>query len=282
MADGSGREAVLAARRAGGLSAPVALLRLLALQPEPTPLLRWLDGGDATMRELAALARADLAGLERTAAVLREAADGHGGDVAACARMFDRAAARSPEAAVAAYSLGDPARLARATAEVVGLLDGLGVLRPGARLLDLGCGIGRVALAVAPRVGEVVAVDVSAAMLDEARRRCAGAPNVRLERASGGDLAGFPAASLDAVVAVDTWPYLVAAGVAEAVGTEAARVLRPGGDLVVLNWSYRGDLARDREDAARLARGGGFALLRDGTADLALWDGRTFHLRRHR
>jgi hypothetical protein len=61
---------------------------------------------------------------------------------------------------------------------------------------------------------------------------------------------------------------------------EAARVLRAGGDLVVLNLTYRGDLARDREDARRLAAHGGLDLLRNGSRDLALWDGASFHLRK--
>ena len=47
-------------------------------------------------------------------------------------------------------------------------------LRPGDRLLDVGCGLGDVAMALAPEVapgGEVVGVDASEAMLDVARRR---------------------------------------------------------------------------------------------------------------
>ena len=57
-------------------------------------------------------------------------------------------------------------------------------------------------------------------------------------------------------------------------------MLRPDGDLVILNLSYRGDLDRDRRDAARLAERAGFDVLRNGTSDLELWEGRTFHLRR--
>jgi hypothetical protein len=41
--------------------------------------------------------------------------------------------------------------------------------------------------------------------------------------------------------------------------------------------SYRGDLVRDRRDAARLADAAGFSLLRNGLADLSLWDGAAFH-----
>ena len=46
------------------------------------------------------------------------------GALAAIRDQFDRAAALSPEAGVAAYSLGDPRVLEAATAELVAWLDG--------------------------------------------------------------------------------------------------------------------------------------------------------------
>jgi ubiquinone/menaquinone biosynthesis C-methylase UbiE len=120
-------------------------------------------------------------------------------------------------------------------------------------------------------------------MIREARVRCAHLPNVALRQISGHDLASFPDRHFDAVIAVDSLPYLYQAGgpeLALALLGEAARVLRPRGDLVVLNLSYRGDLERDRADAAAFADALGLELVRNGSADLALWDGRTFHFRR--
>ena len=54
----------------------------------------------------------------------------------------------------------------------------------------------------------------------------------------------------------------------------------PGGALVILNYSYRGDLERDRTDVANLAARHGFIAERNGTRDFALWDAATFLLRR--
>jgi predicted TPR repeat methyltransferase len=281
---------VLAFCRRGELSAPVALARLLAATPDAEQVRAWLRGScqDPTARMLAELLEAHAGGVARTAAVLRVAegaseATGLEDGLAACSRLFDAAVACSPEAAVAAYSLGDPALLAEATVEIAALLKQLGVLGPTRQLLDLGCGIGRLELALSGRVGAITGVDLSPGMIREARVRCAHLPNVALRQTSGWDLAPFPDRRFDAVIAVDSVPYLYQAGGPKLVLVllgEAARVLRSGGDLVVLNLSYRGDLERDRADAAAFADALGLKLLRNGSTDLDLWDGRTFHFRR--
>jgi SAM-dependent methyltransferase len=119
-------------------------------------------------------------------------------------------------------------------------------------------------------------------MLEAARQRCAGLPNVGFIETSGRDLAPLAAGSFDAVLAIDAMPYLYRAGLplVTAHFREAARVLRAGGDFVVLNLSYRGDLELDRADVCRLAAAADLGVLRNGTADLRLWDGVTFHLRK--
>jgi SAM-dependent methyltransferase len=119
-------------------------------------------------------------------------------------------------------------------------------------------------------------------MIEAARKRCAGLPNVRLLVTSGRDLAAFADRAFDAVVAVDSFPYLYASGIAPVAIhiREAARVLRPGGDLVILNLSYRGDIEADRRDVRHLAAEAGLTVLRNGESAFRLWDGLAFHLRR--
>lgn len=276
---------VLEACARGELSPPVALLRLLLVRPEPATLRRWLEAcasdqpAAAILRDLLDRQPEQTAG---TAAVLRLAEGHEVGDLAACAALFDRAVARNPQAAVAAYSLGDEALLTEATAELAGLLDRLGVLGATRHVLDLGCGIGRLEQVVAQQVASITGIDISPGMIRVARERCAGLSNVTLLETGGRNLRMFADGAFDTVVAVDTFPYLFQVGgrdLVQALAIEAARVLRPGGDLVVLNMSYRGDLDRDREDATAVAGTAGFDVLRNGTSDLALWDGRTFHFR---
>lgn len=105
-----------------------------------------------------------------------------------------------------------------------------------ARAVDLGCGTGVLAAALAaarPEV-EVVATDESAAAVASARATAAAnglADRVRVQRARG--TAGIADASADVVLLNP--PFHVGAavhdGVARELFTEAARVLRPGGEL---------------------------------------------------
>jgi SAM-dependent methyltransferase len=99
---------------------------------------------------------------------------------------------------------------------------------------------------------------------------------------SGRDLAAFADAAFDLVLAVDSFPYLVSAGpdVVRRHVEEAARVLRPGGALLLLNFSYRGDAAADMEEVAALAARFGLGLIRSGEAGFATWDARVFELRK--
>lgn len=207
----------------------------------------------------------------------------HGGAATApeaWAEAFDRLAEASPEGSVALYALGNPDLLRAATDEVVGRLSEWGLLGPGRQALELGCGIGRLVAALSPHVAHVSGLDVSEGMIARARERCAHLPNVALAVSSGRNLAGVGEGAVDLVLGADVFPYLVQAGLAEDHVAEAARVLRPGGHLVILNFSYRGDPGRDREEVGALAEVHGFEVLRLASGDFALWDAATFLLRR--
>jgi ArsR family transcriptional regulator len=103
---------------------------------------------------------------------------------------------------------------------------------------DLGAGTGTVAAALAPFVSRVIAVDNSGAMLQAARRRLNGASNVELRR---GDLEELPIEddSLDAATLMLVLPHVPQP---ERALREAARVLKPGGRLLVADL-----LPHDRE-----------------------------------
>lgn len=264
------RNAIVEAHARGEISREIALARLLLTGEAPAP--------GTLPPALETLAEAHRDRLEPLAALARQGFDAN--DPSSAAALFDRLATEAPEAAVAIYSLGDPTLLAAATAELVAVIDAW-VPVTGRSILDLGCGIGRVAAALAPAATSVIGVDVSRGMIAEAKRRTAGIPRLRFVATEGRRL--FPAdATMDLIIVADSLPFLVQAGdvVLDEALAEFTRLLRPGGDLLVFNWSYRGDPERDVADARSVAARFGYDLLRAGERPFAIWDGTAFHLRR--
>ena len=192
-------------------------------------------------------------------------------------RAFDRLAETSPEAGVALYALGSADLLDAATAEVIDALQAWGLIGPGHDVFDLGCGIGRFATALAPRVRSVVGSDLSDGMVAEARRRNQH-PNVRFLAGSGHDLAGVATRGFDLVLAADVFPYLVGAGLADRHVGEIERVLRRGGSAVILNYSYRGDRERDLRELTSSAAAYGLAVTPPGLPAFRLWDATVYRL----
>ena len=274
------RDALLA-YRAAEISAEIALMRLMLAFGDDAAMLDCLERVGAA--ELLRVATANRAGLARTAALIRSGlAHEKQGSIAAIRDQFDHAVALAPEAAVALYSLGSPETLDRAGVEIVERLREWRLLGPSVVALDIGCGIGRIERALAPHLRAITGADVSSAMIAEARGRCHDLVNVDFVVCGGADLADFAGRRYDLILAVDSFPYLVAAGPAIAARhiADAAGLLRRHGTLVILNFSYRGDLDGDRAEIRRLAAAHGLRVERNGTRDFALWDGATFLLRK--
>jgi 2-polyprenyl-6-hydroxyphenyl methylase/3-demethylubiquinone-9 3-methyltransferase len=110
-----------------------------------------------------------------------------------------------------------------------------GRLRPGERVLELGCGYGRAAFGLAPPAGWVVGIDSAVASLSLGRSLApAGLPCDLL--AMDALALAFPAATFDAVVCIQNG--ICAFGVDRArLVAEAVRVCRPGGRLLFSSYA---------------------------------------------
>ena len=120
----------------------------------------------------------------------------------------------------------------------------------GSRVLDVGCGSGRLSLALAPVSGSVVGLDREAAALEEARRRAAaaGLANVDFHEADV-ELAPYEPWRPDLVTA-----HLCAS---DAIIERAAAALRPGACLAMVafhvdQWKETGRVSRFAYDEARM------------------------------
>lgn len=113
-------------------------------------------------------------------------------------------------------------------------LNPLGVALPGQRLLDLGTGTGLFACQMAQAGCIVTGLDPSAPLLEKARDAARQGGHTIAFVSGMAEDTGLPPASFDVVAAATCWHWFNKARAA----TEARRLLKPGGRLVIaaLDW----------------------------------------------
>jgi SAM-dependent methyltransferase len=116
----------------------------------------------------------------------------------------------------------------------------------GKRLLEIGCGLGRLFPGFAELFGELWGIDVSPAMIEQAGTLCP-VPGARFVVGNGLDLAGIPDESIDYCFSYLVFHHLPEQTVVWRYLDEIRRVLRPGG---VCQIQFRGS----ESAAARIAR----------------------------
>jgi SAM-dependent methyltransferase len=109
---------------------------------------------------------------------------------------------------------------------------------PGARVLDVACGAGQTAIPLAHAGADVTGVDIASNLIEQARARAqaAGLKNLRFEEGDA-EMLPFEDASFDVVLS------LIGAMFAprpELVAEELKRVCKPGGTIVMGNWTPGG------------------------------------------
>ena len=116
------------------------------------------------------------------------------------------------------------------------ILDDLGRVTQGKdpkrmRVLELGCGPGRMTRSLATVFGEVFAVDVSAEMLVLAREALQDRPNVKLCQTDGRDLSILGKVDFDFALSFIVFQHIPEIEIIESYVGEVARLLKPGGML---------------------------------------------------
>jgi SAM-dependent methyltransferase len=112
---------------------------------------------------------------------------------------------------------------------VAPVLDRFGFAPAGKSMLELGCGAGRMTRAFAAHFHHVVAVDVSAQMLDQARHLLSDTKNIAWQLANGANLSDIPSESLDFAFSYLVLQHLPDEELVRGYVHELLRVLRPSG-----------------------------------------------------
>ena len=135
-----------------------------------------------------------------------------------------------------------------------GLLGLVGVaIEPGDRVVEIGCGIGRMTRAIASRGASVVALDVSAEMLARAREHNPDLGAVEWMLGDGVSLRPLVDASFDACVSHVVFQHIPDPAVILGYVGEIGRVLRPGG-WAAFQVSNDPDVHRGRTRGSALSR----------------------------
>lgn len=115
--------------------------------------------------------------------------------------------------------------------ELLDALTGMAALGPGAELVEIGCATGKATLPLARRGFRITAVELGAALADEARRNLAGFPAVSVVTADFESWRPPAPAAFDLVYAATAWHW-IDPGIRYA---KAWELLKPGGHLAF--WS---------------------------------------------
>jgi len=97
------------------------------------------------------------------------------------------------------------------------------------KVLEIGCGSGRITRALAEVFGEVYAVDISGEMIREARETLEDSPNAHVFQNNGTDLSVLGDIQVDFAFSYIVFQHIPSHPVIHSYVREVARLLRPGG-----------------------------------------------------
>lgn len=121
----------------------------------------------------------------------------------------------------------------RDAARVLAACDVYGLAQQRRASFELGCGVGRITRGLSPSFRRCVGVDISAAMIERARQMNADCASCEWLVNDAPDLGLFPSGEFDLVLSFIVLQHIPDRAVISSYLREMARVLAPGGAMVV-------------------------------------------------
>lgn len=122
-------------------------------------------------------------------------------------------------------------------------------IKPGARVLDVACGTGNLAIPAAKAGGDVTGVDIASNLVEQARKRAA-AENLKI-RFDEGDAEDLQYEDKQFDIVLSMFGAMFAPR-PEKVAAELIRVCKPGGLIAMANWTPTGFVGKSFQLTAKL------------------------------
>ena len=156
------------------------------------------------------------------------------------AATWDALASSPQEARVAACGATDEKHVRLSAQRAVNNITELAGIQPGDRVLEIGCGVARIGLELAPRCQQWTGVDISQNMLACAADRLSQLSNVNLVHLTATNLDSLPGSSFDLVYSTNMFDHLDQMDRCRYI-QDAFRVLRRSGRFYVDNTDLESD-----------------------------------------
>lgn len=109
-------------------------------------------------------------------------------------------------------------------------------VKDGDKILDFGCGNGRLLELFGEKKIEYIGMDVSEKLIDIAKERYASS-GAKFQKISGQDSLAFPNDYFNAIYSIAAFHHLPSEEYRKEITTELFRVLKPGGRVVITAWN---------------------------------------------
>jgi ubiquinone/menaquinone biosynthesis C-methylase UbiE len=139
------------------------------------------------------------------------------------------------------WSAGDFGQIARYSAKSAEQFVDRLRIQPGARVLDVACGTGNLAIPAARTGAQVWGIDIAPNLLEQARHRASAESLQAVFEEGDAEQLPYPDAHFDVVMSMFGAMF---APRPEVTASELARVCRPGGGIAMANWTPEGFVAK--------------------------------------